>query len=331
MSSRQTVKKQVAIFLLAVAGTHCLGCVLPPESAGPRVLDQSEAQIIALVRKGRELALAGRYEQSEAYLRSSLQRKSDPVIMNDLGFVLRAQDRHSEAFDLFTSALQIEPYFLQARENLARALYERGDFEGALEHFLLLERDYYGYWRGEPDARLARKFTRADLGVAFQSISVIYAQLGQTGEAICYSKRAEELGAYSFQGHIRFLFTLEELSLAQDLLGARLSERAATDPSLLLDYATILLLRDRPKLAIEAIERALGEIGFVGEERGLALLLRYILAERLNDTNAIYMISQSPGSQFICQGAEVSLPKYWPLRLQEEGKISRKALCAVRS
>lgn len=297
----------------------------------PRVLETEEAKLVSLARQGRELAIAGRFEQSELLLRRALKRRVDPVLMNDLGFVLRAQDRLGEAVELLLRVVKLEPYFLQARENLARTLYQQGELKSSLDNYLTLERHYFSYWKGEPDSRLARQFSRADLGVVYQSIAIINAQLGQIGEAICYSNKAVELGTYSVQGHVRFLVTLEELSLAQEVVGKHFSDKPAIDPSMLLDYASILTLKGDQTLALEALDRALGEIGFVGEERLIALLLRYLLAERANDTNTIYMISQSLGAAGICQGTDAAVPVYWPLRLQEEAKLSRKALCKLRA
>jgi len=324
--------QQILVFVSLLSG-----CVLPPSSSGPRVLGGQEAKILDLARRGKDLAQAGRFEKAELPIRLAIRlatrdssNSASPSLLNDLAFVLRATGQTEKALELSTEAVRRDPYSLQYRENLARTLYELGELDKSLVQFLRTEGDYFGYWKGNPDPRLAMGYSTQDLISLYRNIAILYAQLGQIAEAICYSEKALQLNdaSYPAKSHARFLVSLEELSKARSFLEVELASTLTPEHSKLIDFAAVLLLVNENNLAKVALDRTLSEVSLMSEDRELALLLRYLLAERVDDTNTIYNIQNLAGDLALCESKFLTPPTFWPNRLSDEAVHSKKALCA---
>jgi tetratricopeptide (TPR) repeat protein len=62
------------------------------------------------------------------HLRSALQLDPDYAeAYNNLGVTLAIQGRHEEAIEQFSAALQINPGYAKARRNLERSLQDKGN------------------------------------------------------------------------------------------------------------------------------------------------------------------------------------------------------------
>src|SRR5439155_1763942 len=90
------------------------------------------------------------------------------------GFALQKADRLDEAAEQFRIALRLDPNEKQVHYHLGRALFVKGDFEGAKMHYL-------------ETARLDPK------APVHNALGVVYVRLGQTSEAIAQFKEALRL------------------------------------------------------------------------------------------------------------------------------------------
>ncbi|WP_274628046.1 tetratricopeptide repeat protein [Arvimicrobium flavum] len=98
-------------------------CVPPKQGA---VDDES------IYEAGQALARAERYDEAIAVL-SLAANKSDPRILNFLGFSHRKQGRLLVGFGYYEEALRIDPDYTLAREYLGEAHLQRGDLAAAKE------------------------------------------------------------------------------------------------------------------------------------------------------------------------------------------------------
>jgi Flp pilus assembly protein TadD len=74
-----------------------------------------------------------------------------PTPHHALGLLADAEGHTTEAERLYRAALKVDPGFAPARINLARRLFERGEYEEAREHFLRLTQvapDFIEGWTG---------------------------------------------------------------------------------------------------------------------------------------------------------------------------------------
>lgn len=98
-------------------------CVAPKQGA---IDDDS------IFEAGRALAYAGRYEEAISVL-SLAADKSDPRILNFLGYSHRKQGRILVGLGYYEEALRIDPDYTLVREYLGEAHLQRGDLAAARE------------------------------------------------------------------------------------------------------------------------------------------------------------------------------------------------------
>lgn len=84
----------------------------------------------SLYEAGRDLALAGRYGEAIAVL-SLAADKSDPRILNYLGYSHRKQGRVLVGLGYYQEALRADPDYTLVREYLGEAYLQLGDVEAA--------------------------------------------------------------------------------------------------------------------------------------------------------------------------------------------------------
>ncbi len=83
---------------------------------------------------------AGAFAEAEAQYRQALRGKSNATTLNGLGYVLARQGRADEAVAEYRKAIDADPKFTPAYNNLAAALVEQGKLEEA-EHYYRLSLD----------------------------------------------------------------------------------------------------------------------------------------------------------------------------------------------
>ncbi|CCV08743.1 conserved exported hypothetical protein [Mesorhizobium metallidurans STM 2683] len=88
---------------------------------------------------GRDLAMAGRYDEAIAVL-SLAANKQDPRILNYLGYSHRHSGRVIVGLGYYEEALRIDPDYTLVREYLGEAHLQIGDLAGAQEQLREIEK-----------------------------------------------------------------------------------------------------------------------------------------------------------------------------------------------
>jgi Flp pilus assembly protein TadD len=115
----------------------------------------------------------GREAEAEEILRRADRIKPDDFrVLTNLGLALMSQHRHEEAGECFRAAIRVRPDAFHARMNLGNVIGNRGDFDGAME-WLLSALEIC------PDSVLAMQNIATNLG-----------RMGRWTEAIAYYERA---------------------------------------------------------------------------------------------------------------------------------------------
>ncbi|HSQ01268.1 MAG TPA: tetratricopeptide repeat protein [Candidatus Dormibacteraeota bacterium] len=78
---------------------------------------------------------AGDFGEAESHYRRALPGRATAETHNGLGYVLARQDRPEEAIAEFRRAIDIDPHFTPAYNNLAEALVQQGRLEEAAEYY----------------------------------------------------------------------------------------------------------------------------------------------------------------------------------------------------
>jgi superkiller protein 3 len=119
---------------------------------------------------------AGKLADAETHYRTALRTKPNAETHNGLGFVLAAQGRSGDAIAEFRKAVEANPRYTPAYNNLADTLVKQGKLEEA-------EGYYRGSLREKPSASV-----HTDLGVVLR-------KLGKTDEAAAEFRKALALDA----------------------------------------------------------------------------------------------------------------------------------------
>lgn len=88
---------------------------------------------------GHDLAMAGRYDEAIAVL-SLAEDKTDPRILNYLGYSHRHSGRITVGLGYYEEALRINPDYTLVREYLGEAHLQIGDLKGAQEQLSEIEK-----------------------------------------------------------------------------------------------------------------------------------------------------------------------------------------------
>jgi len=86
-----------------------------------RALDHDPDEARARINLGILRGLAGDFTDAEAQFRRALAVQTNPEVLNNLGYALYRQGRAMEALPYFDRALELDPEFIQARNNRAAA------------------------------------------------------------------------------------------------------------------------------------------------------------------------------------------------------------------
>jgi hypothetical protein len=92
-----------------------------------------------LYENGRDLALAGRYDEAITVL-SLAADKTDPRILNYLGYAHRKSGRILVGLGYYQEALRNDPDYTLVREYLGEAHLQLGDVEAAREQLVEIEK-----------------------------------------------------------------------------------------------------------------------------------------------------------------------------------------------
>lgn len=100
---------------------------------------QGELDDESIYEAGQALARAERYDEAIAVL-SLAANKSDPRILNFLGFSHRKQGRLLVGIGYYEEAIRIDPNYALVREYYGEAHLQRGDLASAKEQLAVIEK-----------------------------------------------------------------------------------------------------------------------------------------------------------------------------------------------
>ena len=308
---------------LLLASTLMLsGCVLPPDSVEPRILDRKELSVVSKLSLGKDYAQGGRMDLAEGYLRKALELSPNSGnVMNDLGFVLAAQGRNTEAERLFTRAVALEPNNLAARDNLARLYYKTGDFVSSIREYQELVDKYYEIGKVNSPLGSVDQF-RPQLASAYRNLALLYSFVGLRGEAFCYADRAFGLNdpSYTIVEHGRYLLSQARPDLALSAytshLATLVTPTATTEPEAdeLFDLGIAnLSLKDIPA-ARTAFVRIPALSDTTPQDRARARVMKILVAKQLQRTSEIEGLIQDAkdDKNTPCDVESLGDIAYWP-------------------
>lgn len=84
---------------------------------------------------GYMLRTQGRLEESEIYLRLSVEKNADPFNLNNLGITLSDMGKLDEAVEVFQRCLQMSPNFAGAHSNLGNVFKDQGLLDEAIAEY----------------------------------------------------------------------------------------------------------------------------------------------------------------------------------------------------
>lgn len=295
------------------------GCIVAPNINKASVLDQNELKIVTYIQRGKDYTLSGRLDAAELVLRKAVRLvPKNPTVLNDLGYVLHAQLRFSEALHFYMEALDQDPLRIETKQNLARLFFDSGDYEQALLRYL----DLLNYYV-ELEAQTKQGQTN-ELMLLNRSLAQIYYHQGDLDEAICYSSKTFLFGAQAspdqFTQHVRMLMSANIIDSAKKMLQNYIASAGGETPERLLqDYGILLYYSGDYQLAAEAFARVLSA-GQDYETKRTALLYKYLLAlknQQKEEAQFIFttVLEEDPT---LCKDADFDFFGYWPHGLEEE-------------
>jgi Flp pilus assembly protein TadD len=120
-------------------------------------------------------ARAGDFAQAESHYRRALPGRATAETHNGLGYVLAHQGRGDEAIVEFRKAIDIDPKFTPAYNNLAQALEQNGNLEEAAEYY-------------------RRSLDEKPSAAGYNALGRVLGKLGRTDEAAVQFSKASSLG-----------------------------------------------------------------------------------------------------------------------------------------
>ena len=106
---------------------------------GKCVNQQSKLDDETIYEAGRDLAMAGRYGEAITVLGLAAD-KTDPRILNYLGYAHRKSGRITVGLGYYQEALRIDPNYVRAREYLGEAYLTLGDVASARNQLSEIEK-----------------------------------------------------------------------------------------------------------------------------------------------------------------------------------------------
>lgn len=295
------------------------GCIVAPNIKKASVLNQDELKIVTYIQKGKDYTLSGRLDAAELVLRRAmLLAPENPTILNDLGYILHAQLRYSEALYFYMKALSRDPLRIETKQNIARLFFDAGDYEQALLRY----QDLLNYYI-ELEAQSKQPQT-SNIMLINRSLAQIYYRQGDLDEALCYSSKTFLFGAHSspdqFTQHVRMLMSANMVESAKHILQSFIASSAGETPqSVLQDYGILLYYSGDYQLASEAFSRVLSK-GQDYTTKRTALLYKYLLAlKNQQKEEAQYILATVlEEDPTLCKDDDFDFFGYWPYGLEEE-------------
>lgn len=303
------------------------------------MLPKAEVEMTSMARRGKDYAQSGRFDLAEIEFRRLLSSypKLDNI-WNDLGYVLQGQERLPEAAAAFEKALALDPYNLEARDNLARVLYRQDKLDDArleFERLLVISGEVAGN-RAVPVH--ARELSPPELASVYRNLAIISYVLGFIDEATCLSRRALDLAQdlYQTSQHIRLLMATGATRAALELLrNAIIARGGVVGPELYLDYAVALYATEQPTIAAQALARVLATPSATRDDKRAArsLLWAYSPEPAANETES-ELESLYPDESVedfrreACALSMAEYEKYWPDSVAERVRALRKENCS---
>lgn len=129
------------------------------------------------------LVQEGQFRQAESHYRQALPGRPTAETHNGLGYVLLREDRADEATAEFRAAIDLDPRFAPAYNNLADALAMQGRLEAAAEEY-------------------RRAAAEHPSEAAYNTLGVILRKLGRGDEAAEQFEKAKALGTAPADNHL---------------------------------------------------------------------------------------------------------------------------------
>jgi tetratricopeptide (TPR) repeat protein len=209
------------------------------------------------------------------------------------------------------------------QDNLARALYRRGELGGAIKAYHELLDAYLRSDAKKLRSQLGEDFTEAEFVNVYRNLAMAYYSLGVTDEAACYSALAYIIGSNVYEAgrHARLLFSMNKENIALSVLRNTVIARQGNVPAkILLDYGIALFLSGDYTLSQASLSRVLQQTGGTRVDRRTARLLKFSIAQETGGSNkeqeSLYEGLLEEDSRF-CERTDLDQDNYWPVRLDE--------------
>jgi tetratricopeptide (TPR) repeat protein len=206
-------------------------------------LEYSPRFVEALVNQGLVELQRGNFERARELMTRARRLDADVAQPHHaLGVLAERQERRHDASSHYYDALAVDPGFSPSRANLARLLFDAGMLEEALQQY----------------RRLVE--TAPDSAEGYVGLAETLLRLGRTAEAEATTRAGRARAADSPELAVlaaRALLRRGQIDRAVDLLLPLAYGRDDTAALALSWLATAELLRERPRFAVGAAERAL--------------------------------------------------------------------------
>jgi type IV pilus assembly protein PilF len=186
----------------------------------------------------------GRVKEALTELEKSLALDDSlPQIHAYLGLVRLEQQDWPRAIAAYQRALELDPYFTDARQQLALCLLESGDGDGALQQLALAAKDTH-YLNPE--------------SIAFNT-ALIYRRRGDLDRALSELRKAVGLKPRYYKAHFEMANVLTELKRPEEALLAFVAAEPGygKDPTFHLRYGAALARTGRISEAMRLLRRAM--------------------------------------------------------------------------
>ena len=327
------VSRLLSCVLLILLGLTSIACVTPPKTQGPAVIPDDEFELVSTLTAGQEYSQSGRVDLAEIQYRQAIGAGANLAnVYNNLGFVLQSQGRFDEAVVWYRKAVKHTPEHVIARENLARVLYQLGDYRGALyENIKLLDIIH------DSESERLREIVGEPVGKReiidiYRNLSQIYLTVGVLDDAVCYSWLAFATAQNMFEAgrHSRLLLSLDLIPGAlATLRGVVVANEGRVPAKILVDYAIALYLSGVYDLADTSASRVLNMERAERIDRRSARLVRMMIAKAKGEDDTIELLTETLFSdeEEFCELKELDREQYWPLKFRDQVDEYVRSVC----
>jgi Flp pilus assembly protein TadD len=215
-------------------------CITPPQKINANPETAQQIELLSIIKKGKDLAEQNRYKAAETEFRNALTLNDNSSgIYNDLGYALLKQNNLAEAKECFNKSLALDSANINAKMNLAYLLYQEGSADQALQLYNeLLKSNIH--------------FTKTDLALIYQNMSLIYDFQNSHTAAKKYSKLAfdTEPNIYHAELYAKLLLALDQTNEAEKFLISCLKDKKLKSVNLSNVYAISLYSNGKKEAAL---------------------------------------------------------------------------------